>query len=379
MHKDILIHNDEEEKLIVGLKDKTDIKSERLKRVLALPDLSRTEGSPLKAMVDRVLAIEEFADFDNVIIPEIIPTEILFDLFDFAKDHPARSESDTYYVDEKNVLRTHDTVFWYYYLNQPEIKQRIAEKKSFGAFCHGKVYRKDEIDRTHMNVFHQFGGWYLTPNETKVLTIEDLKNALSVIVKSIFGQDVKFRFNPDVFPYTDPSLEVEIDVNNKWLELLGGGMPKKVVLQNFDVEGYNGWAFGFGLERLAIAKMEIPDIRIFCSEDARIKEQLKNLDNKYKEVSKYPAVERDISFIIPKSVDLNNYYELVRDLGENIIEQVELMDQYENDEKFGVDKKSYTFHIVYRSLEKTLTNEEVNKIHDKITEKTKEEFGAVIR
>src|SRR3989344_2992768 len=272
MHKDILIHNDEEEKLIVGLKDKTDIKSERLKRVLALPDLSRTEGSPLKAMVDRVLAIEEFADFDNVIIPEIIPTEILFDLFDFAKDHPARSESDTYYVDEKNVLRTHDTVFWYYYLNQPEIKQRIAEKKSFGAFCHGKVYRKDEIDRTHMNVFHQFGGWYLTPNETKVLTIEDLKNALSVIVKSIFGQDVKFRFNPDVFPYTDPSLEVEIDVNNKWLELLGGGMPKKVVLQNFDVEGYNGWAFGFGLERLAIAKMEIPDIRIFCSEDARIKE-----------------------------------------------------------------------------------------------------------
>ena len=96
-------------------------------------------------------------------------------------------------------------------------------------------------------------------------------------------------------------------------------------------------------------------------------------------MSKYPPISRDISFIIAKSVNLNNYYELVRDLGENLIEEVKLMDEYENDEKFGSDKKSYTFHIVYRSLEKTLTDAEVNAIHDKITEKTKEEFGAVIR
>lgn len=379
MHKDILINNDAQKALLADIAKRNDIKAERLKRVLAMPDLSRTEGSPLKAMVDRVLTIPEFTDFDNVIIPEVIPTEILFDLFDFTKDHPARSESDTYYVDEKNVLRTHDTVFWYYYLNQPEIQERIAGKKSFGTFCYGKVYRKDEIDRTHMNVFHQFGGWYLTPDDTKMLTIEDLKNALSVIVKSIFGQDVKFRFNPDVFPYTDPSLEVEIDINGKWLELVGGGMPKKLVLKNFGVEGYNGWAFGFGLERLAIAKMELPDIRLFWSQDMRIKEQLKNLDNKYNEVSKYPAVVRDISFVIDKNVALNNYYESVQDVAEGLIEEVKLTDSYENDEKFGADKKSYTFRIIYRSLERTLTNEEVNVIHDKIVEKTKSEFSAVVR
>lgn len=387
MHKDIFIDTTEEKKLLVDVQKRTDIKAERLKRVLALPDLSRTEGSPLKAMVDRVLAIPDFADFDNIIIPEVIPTEILFDLFDFAKDHPARSESDTYYVDDpstgsgqgKNVLRTHDTVFWYYYLHQPEIQQRIAAKKSFGAFCHGKVYRKDEIDRTHMNVFHQFGGWYLTHDSEKILTIEDLKTALSTIVKSIFGQDVKFRFNPDVFPYTDPSLEVEIDLNGKWLELLGGGMPKKLVLKNFGIEGYNGWAFGFGLERLAIAKMELPDIRLFWSEDERIKKQLGNLENKYKEVSKYPAVERDISFIIDKNISLNNYYELLQDVAEGLIEEVKLMDSYENDEKFGANRKSYTFHIIYRSLEKTLTNEEVNVIHYKIVEKTKGELNAVVR
>ncbi|OGZ73455.1 MAG: hypothetical protein A2908_04255 [Candidatus Staskawiczbacteria bacterium RIFCSPLOWO2_01_FULL_38_12b] len=379
MHKDILISNEEEKRLIVGLESKTDVKSERLRRVLGMPDLSRKEGSPLKAMVDRVLDIKDFADFDNVIIPEVIPIEILFDLFDFAKDHPARSESDTYYVDKKNVLRTHDTAMWYYYLNHPDTKKKIANNESFGVFCYGKVYRKDEIDRTHMNVFHQFGGLYLTPDSQQMLVIDDLKNALSKIVQGIFGFNVKFRFNPDIFPYTDPSLEVEIDINGKWLELLGGGMPKKTVLKNFGVEGYNGWAFGFGLERLAIAKMEIPDIRIFWSQDPRIQEQLKNLDSKYKEVSKYPSVERDISFIIDKKISLNNYYELVQDAAQGLIEEVKLMDQYENDEKFGADKKSYTFHIVYRSLEKTLTNEEVNVIHDKITEKTKEEFGAVIR
>ena len=379
MHKDILIDNTEEKALLADVQKRTDIKAERLRRVLALPDLSRTEGSPIKAIVDRVLSIEEFANFDNVIIPEIIPTNILFDLFDFAKDHVARSESDTYYVDEKNVLRTHDTVMWYYYLNHPDIKAKIAKNESFGTFCYGKVYRKDEIDKTHMNVFHQFGGLYLVPDNKETLVLDDLKNALSKIVKSIFGEQVKFRFNEDVFPYTDPSLEVEIDINGKWLELLGSGMPKKLVLKNFGVEGYNGWAFGFGLERLAIAKMEIPDIRVFWSQDQRVKDQLKNLENKYKEVSKYPSIERDISFIIDKSISLNNYYELVQDVAEGLIEEVKLMDQYENDEKFGAGKKSYTFHIVYRSLEKTLTNEEVNVIHDKITEKTKKELSAVVR
>ena len=379
MHNDIIINNDAEKLLKEQISKRTDIKAERIKRVLALPDLSRTDGSPLKAMIDRVLAIEEFKDFDNIVIPEIIPTEILFDLFDFAKDHPARSEGDTYYANEKNVLRTHDTVMWYYYLNDPKIRQKIANQESLGVFCYGKVYRKDEIDRTHMNVFHQFGGLYLMPDSQKTLVIDDLKNALSKIVKSIFGESAVFRFNPDVFPYTDPSLEVEIDISDKWLELLGGGMPKKLVLKNFGIEGYNGWAFGFGLERLAIAKMGIPDIRIFWSQDSRIREQLKNLENKYKEVSKYPPITRDISFIIDKKVSLNNYYELVQDLAENLIEEVKITDTYENDEKFGADKKSYTFHIVYRSLEKTLTDEEVNAIHDKITEKTRAEFGAIIR
>ncbi len=379
MSKNIVVNDDNEKDLIKELKAKKDIKSERIKKLLELPDLSRTKGSPLKAIIDKVLAIDEFKDLDNIVIPEIISTHILFDLFNFAPDHPARSESDTYYVDDKNVLRTHDTVFWYYYLNHPDIKKSIENNQPFGTFCYGKVYRKDEIDSHHMNVFHQMGGLYLVSDSQKSIILDDLKNVLTLIVKSIFGSDVKYKFTVETFPYTDPSLEVEVEINGKWMEIVGSGLPKKNVLANFGLTGYNGWAFGFGLERLAIIKMEIPDIRVLWSNDSRITSQFKDINSKYKEVSKYPPIARDISFVIDKNINLNNYYELVRDLAENLIEEVKLVDSYENEEKFGKDKKSYTFHIVYRSLEKTLTDEEVNKIHDKITEKTKQELNAIIR
>src|SRR6185436_20221716 len=99
--------------------------------------------------------------------------------------------------------------------------------------------------------------------------------------------------------------------------------------------------------------------RILWSTDPRITNQFHDINSKYKEVSKYPPVTRDISFIIDKSINLNNYYELVRDEAGDLVEEVKLTDSYENDEKFGNNKKSYTFHIMYRSLEKTLTDAEV--------------------
>lgn len=105
------------------MNERTDIEATRIKRYLAMTDLSRTPDSPLGQMVEKVKQVPVLRDFDIITIPEIISTEILFDLFDFAPDHVARSKSDTYYVDDRNVLRTHDTVFWYYYLNDPEIKK----------------------------------------------------------------------------------------------------------------------------------------------------------------------------------------------------------------------------------------------------------------
>ncbi|MFZ2484583.1 MAG: hypothetical protein WAW81_01435 [Minisyncoccia bacterium] len=377
MLENIIIKSDEEEKLRQNLGAKSDPESIRMKRYLDMPDLSRTPGSPLYEVVERARNVPALKGFSNIVIPEIVPTDISFDLFDFPPDHPARSKSDTYYVDEKNILRTHDTVMWYYYMGHPEVQALAKKGGPLGVVCYGKVYRKDEIDRRHMNIFHQFGGLYLVPDSAPV-PIDKLREVLSEIVVSLFGPDIKYRFLDDTFPYTDPSLQVEVDINGEWVEILGGGMPKKSVMHKMGLDGYNGWAFGFGLERLAIISMELPDIRLFWSEDERVKKQLK-LGQKYKEVSKFPPVIRDISFVVDKNFIPNDYFDLIRDIGGDLIEQVELLDKYENAEKFGEGKLSYTFRTTYRSLERTLTNEEVNALHAKIEEKTESDFKASIR
>lgn len=375
---DYVISKEDEKARLAKLRERTDIEAKRIQKYLDMADLSRTEGSPLNEIMKRVTTLPILKEFDHIDIPEVIPTNILFDLFNFAADHPARSKSDTYYVDEKNVLRTHDTVMWYYYLNLPEIKQKIAEKKALGVMCYGKVYRKDEIDRHHMNIFHQMGGLYLVPNDRKMLELDDLKAVLSEIVQAAFGKDTKFRFNVDTFPYTDPSLEVEVEINGKWIEILGGGMPRPTVLKEFGIEGYNGWAFGFGLERLAIISMQLPDIRLLWSDDERVKKQLK-LGNKFVEVSKYPPIVRDISFVVKNTFVPNDYFDLVRETGGELIEEVALVDKYENEKKFGKDNISYAYRITYRSLDRTLTAEEIDALHKKIEGVTKETFGATIR
>ena len=349
----------------------------RLRRFLDMPDLSRTPGSPLHDMIGRILALPDFKDFDVIEVPEIISTDILFDLFNMPPGHPARSKSDTYYVNDEYVLRTHDTVFWYYYLQHPKIKKRIEKGESVGALCYGKVYRKDEIDRRHMNVFHQIGGLYLAPDGKQTVTSDDLKNVLSNIGRSIFGQHVNFRFYEHTFPYTDPSFEMEAEINGQWIEMVGSGLARKSVLSNFGVTGYNGWAFGFGMERLAIASMQLPDIRLLWSTDERVTKQLK-LGNKFNEVSKYPPITRDISFVVPKDFVPNNYFDLIRDLGGDLVEEVKLLDTYQDEKKFK-DKISYTYRVVYRSNERTLTSEEVDKIQKTIYEQTAKQFNAKLR
>jgi phenylalanyl-tRNA synthetase alpha chain len=376
--KDYRVSLDDQEKVLASLVARTDVEAERMKRYLAMPDLSRTPGSPLYEIIQKARQVPVMRGFDNVIIPEIVPADVSFDLFDFAQDHPARSTSDTYYADKTHILRTHDTVMWYYYTQLPEVKERLARREKLGVVCYGKVYRKDEIDRKHMNIFHQFGGWYLTPADTAPLTIDDLRDALSQIVKGLFGADAKYRFLDDTFPYTDPSLQVEVDVNGQWIEILGGGMTKQSVFKKFGVEGYNAWAFGFGLERLAIISMELPDIRLLWSMDERVKKQL-HMGHKFVEVSKYPAIVRDISFVVNKDFAPNVYFDLVRDVAGDIAEEVALLDEYENEEKFGKDKKSYAYRITYRSSDRTLTNDEIDVLHKTLEKKTAEEFGATIR
>jgi len=342
-----------------------------------MPDLSRTVGSPLKEIVDRASKVKSLVGFDVIEIPEIIPIDIFFDLFNMPPGHPARSRSDTYYVDDGHILRSHDTVFWYYYLNDPEIKKRIVNKETLGAICYGKVYRKDEIDRTHMNVFHQFGAWYIGPDEGKNIIPDDLKRTLSEVAESL---GINHRFYDHNFPYTDPSFEMEMEMNGKWVELVGSGMVRKSVLQNFGLTGYHGWAFGFGLERLAIGNMRLPDIRLLWSTDPRVTKQLK-LGQKFVEVSKFPPITRDISFIVKKNTNFvpNNYFDLIRDIGGDLVEEVALLDKYENPDRIGADNVSYTYRVVYRSNDRTLTDNEIQPLQNRLIDETEHQFQAEIR
>ncbi len=371
---------DEQKKLIEKLAERHDAEAMRIKHYLAMSDLSRKQGSPINEVVEHILGSPDFKDLDVIEVPEIVRADISFDLFDFPADHPARSKSDTYYVDDKNILRTHTTVMWYYYLLEPKVKKKMEAGEPVGCFSYGKVYRKDEIDRNHMNVFHQIDGWYLVHKDQRIIGIEDLQNALISVAKAVYGSDVKYRFNKDTFPYTDPSLEMEIEKNGKWLEVLGSGVVKGSVLEKFGIDSsiWTGWAFGQGIERLAMVSMELPDIRLLWSEDERVKKQLK-LGNKFKEVSKFPPIVRDISFVVNKDFIPNNYFDSIRDAGGDLVETVELLDKYENAKKFGEDKISYTFRITYRHLDKTLTNAEANELHTKIEEVTTRDFGGVIR
>lgn len=379
--KHIIVKDGISDNLGKEVKKKTDTNSLRIQRLLALPDLSRKENSPIKFIADKILGIPEFQDFDVIQIPEIVSVRDNFDLLNASKDHPSRKETDTYYVDKDHVLRTQTTVMWPFYLQRPEVIKQLKESGQIGLLSFGKVYRKDEIDRSHFPIFHQIDGLYLCKIEDKKIGLQDLQDVLGMIAKNIYGESIKYRFLEDTFPFTEPSIQIEIQQGDKWLEIVGAGVVHKQVLANLNIDPkiYNGWAFGFGLERLAMAKMDIPDIRIFWSENPRITSQFKDIDSKYKEISKFPMTYRDISFIIDKNINLNNYYEIVRDFASNLIEEVKLLDKYENEEKFGKDKISYTFRIVYRSPERTLTNKEINEIQEKIRAKTQQDLNAVLR
>ena len=380
MRQELVVQSEEEVKLRKELVERPDAESKRMLRFLNMPDLSRTPGSPIYEMVQRILNHPDYQNLDVIQDPEIVPVDVSFDLFDFPPNHPARSKSDTYYVDEKNILRTHTTVMWYYYLLDPGVKERIKNNQAVGCFSYGKVYRKDEIDRRHMNIFHQMDGWYLSPKSEKVIDQEDLKKVLSDIAKAVFGPEVKYRFNKDTFPYTDPSLEMEIDINGKWVEVLGSGVVKGSVLDKLGVDSskYTGWAFGFGLERLAIVSMDLPDIRLLWSQDQRVIKQLK-LGNKFVEVSKYPPISRDISFIVENTFIPNDYFDLIRDIGGDLVEEVTLLDKFENEEKFGKEKVSYTYRVIYRSPDRTLKTEEVEPLQNKLYEETKKQYHATLR
>jgi len=311
----------------------------------------------------------------------VVSTSQCFDDLLTPPDHVSRSRNDTYYLDDTHVLRSHMTAH-----------QTTLLRQGLRSFLYsGDVYRRDAVDACHYFCFHQMDGvrvysWEelgVKDHDSAVeFVMGDLKTTLSGMVEAIFGK-VDMRWVESYFPFTHPSLELEIFFNGEWLEVLGCGVMRQQILQNGGLNEHTGWAFGLGLERLAMVLFEIPDIRLFWSNDERFLGQFKGASAKkggktvkFTPFSKYPLCYKDVSFWHPDSFHENDLSEIVREIAGDLAEDVKMIDSFTHP-KTG--RSSRCYRIAYRSMERTLTNEEVDDMQALITKRLVEHLQVVLR
>ncbi|KAK2192190.1 hypothetical protein NP493_37g08018 [Ridgeia piscesae] len=342
-----------------------------------------------------------FSVFDN--ISPVVSVYQNFDSLLFPPDHPGRTVSDTYYVNSQQLLRAHTTAH-----------QEDLIKMGLDAFLvAGDVYRRDEIDASHYPVFHQMDAVRLfqekelfarvndptnlsifedgkrTADKQEFHSLEaaklleyDLKKTLSGLADCLFGKEVEMRWVDDVyFPFTHPSWELEIMFEGEWLEVLGCGITEQKILHNAGASHKVGWAFGLGLERLAMKLYNIPDIRLFWSNDPGFLKQFRvddpNTPITYKPISSYPPCINDMSFWIPnEEFRSNDFYDLVRSVAGDIVERVELVDEFTQVAK---QRTSHCYRITYRHMDKTFTQAEVNDLHTKVGRAATDLLGVTLR
>ena len=220
------------------------------------PKIIKDRGAvhPINHMKDSIMNLLASFGFEIIDGPEIETEEFNFDMLNIKKSHPARQMHDTFYVEgKKNVLRTHTSPV--------QVRSMLNSKPPMAFTSAGKVYRKDD-DATHLPMFHQVEGIYID----EIVTFANLKDLIHQILYEIFGNHVEIRFRPSYFPFTEPSAEVDIlSGNGKWLEILGCGIINPIVLENCSIDSnkYSGLAFGLGVERIAMLKYGVNDIREF--------------------------------------------------------------------------------------------------------------------
>ena len=311
----------------------------------------------------------------------VVDPKSCFDDLRVAKDHVSRRPSDTYYLSDEYLLRTHTSAHQNHFISS-------MPKDGGGAFVvSGDVYRRDEIDSSHYPVFHQMEGVRIWNNKDVAddEIARDLKLVLGGLAEHLFGKDIEMRWNEDYFPFTEPSFELEVKFEDKWLEVLGCGVVHKEVMEMAHQDGKKGWAFGLGLERLAMVLFGIPDIRLFWSEDERFHEQFRDVDPadfskklpRFNPYSRYPGCWKDVSFWLP-SQDLhqNDVYEVIRGIGGDLVERVELFDEFTH-KKPG--KTSHAYRITYRHMDRSLTNEEVDSVQFQVRDALSSKLGVELR
>lgn len=381
--------------------------------------------------------------YHNQFFP-VVSTHQNFDSLGFPEDHPGRSRTDTYYVNKNTVLRTHTSA------HQSDV---FRADKSDGFLISADVYRRDAIDRSHYPIFHQMEGARMW-DRTKVphgdiskavwadverlpkhsMKVEDpnpphhpernplqqehsveeseaiaahLKRSLENVVAEIFSRakaastqeddsPLQVRWIEAYFPFTSPSWELEIFWQGDWLEVLGCGVVKQSICTESGIPQKLGWAFGIGLERIAMLLFEIPDIRLFWSNDERFLSQFKGTANnlsllkRFVPYSKHPSCYKDVAFWLRSSSNAagggmranaqdfheNDIMEIVRDIAGDNVEDVKLVDEFTHP-KTG--RKSLCYRINYRSLERTLTNEEANKFHKSVQDALVDKIGVELR
>ena len=232
---------------------------------------------PMYIALDEIKDIFGGMGFTVLDGPEIELAELNFDRLNAEEGHPSRDWSDTFYFDEDSrvMLRSQTSPM--------QVRAMETMKLPIRIIAPGRVYRKDEVDATHSPMFHQVEGMVID----KGVTMADLKGTLNAVMEELFGEGTVTRFRPHHFPFTEPSCEMDVQCHKcggkgcptckgeGWIEVLGAGMvhPKVLEMSGIDSEEYTGWAFGMGLERLAMRRFKIADLRLIFENDVRFLEQ----------------------------------------------------------------------------------------------------------
>lgn len=244
---------------------------------ITMPAKRRKIGKlhPLNTVLNDMIDIFQSMGFDVVDGPEVETDYYNFECLNVPADHPARDMQDTFYLGENLLLRTQTSA--------AQIRTMENRKPPIRVICPGRVFRADEVDATHSPVFHQIEGLVVD----KGITMCDLKGVLEQFAHEIYGSDTKVKFRPSFFPFTEPSVEVDVTCSEcggkgcrvckgaGWIEILGAGMvhPKVLASCGIDPEEYSGFAFGIGLDRLTTTRYKISDIRLLFENDKRFLDQ----------------------------------------------------------------------------------------------------------
>mgnify|MGYP005800713919 FL=1 len=274
------------EKAIKSAKEKAlNERLEKEKIDVTLPGVNISDGGmhPLMKVIEEVEDLFISMGFDVASGPEMEEDLYNFEKLNLPKNHPARDDQDSFYITAERLLRTQTSAM------QARVMEGNTEKTEIRVICPGKTYRRDDDDATHSHQFTQIEGLMVGEN----ISLAHLKGVLEVFVRRLFGEDREIRLRPNYFPFTEPSLEIDVSCfscggkgcnickGTGWIEILGGGMVHPNVLRGcgYDPDKFTGFAFGIGPERVAMLKYGINDIRNFYTNDLRFLKEFNRVES----------------------------------------------------------------------------------------------------